>query len=469
MTRNTHDTTRSTNSDADGGSSERYLPDVLDGSSRRDFLKAGVAVGVGGLVLGGGTPATAAKVEERCNSDYGTIDVADGFVLMDNRWGNENAHQCIWRNADGSYGYDFDASNTGGGINYPEVFIGTRPWGASTGVAGFPIQRRDVEEFVMEVDGDVDISGGEWNWAEEWWLMEQPPTQQPETHQYEVMLLLDWSDDHDHGAVQDPGAWTDRFGNTVDLWVNYESGGTDADFYIFRIQGGHDGGKIDMAEIVTYLSDTEGVRGDLWLSGIELGNEYWTGAVGETTYDTFDVTINGSTYTSGIDDGGPVPTDTPTNTATETPTDTPGDGLVINDYDGDPAWSSNTNDLGQWCGAGSFENGSGTVSDGTLVLEYANGGWYQEQLNQSITDYSTLVLRVSGANGGEENDITFEMGGVSAMLSEVTNDTITTSGGDVTIDLEAAGVDRSSASLSLRLNFWGGGNSTLTIEEVALV
>ncbi len=162
--------------------------------------------------------------------------------------------------------------------------------------------------------------------------------------------------------------------------------------------------------------------------------------------------------------GGTTPTDTPTNT----PTDTPGDGLVINDYDGDPAWSSNTNDLGQWCGAGSFENGSGTVSNGTLTLEYANGGWYQEQLNQSITDYSTLVLRVSGANGGEENDITFEMGGVSAMLSEVTNDTITTSAGDVTIDLEAAGVDRSSASLSLRLNFWGGGNSTLTIEEVRL-
>ncbi|RRJ29662.1 cellulase family glycosylhydrolase, partial [Halocatena pleomorpha] len=92
----------------------------------------------------------------------------------------------------------------------------------------------------------------------------------------------------------------------------------------------------------------------------------------------------------------------------------PGDGLVVNDYDGDPSWSSNTNDLGQWCGAGSFANGSGTVSNGALVLEYDNGGWYQEQLNQSVTDYSTLVLRVSGASGGEESDITFEMGGVSA-------------------------------------------------------
>lgn len=302
-------TTQSTTSDTTRPG--HSITDVFGGGSRRDFLKAGVAIGVGGLALGLGDTAMAANVEEICNSENGTIDVANGFTLLDNRWGNENAHQCIWHNDDGSYGYDFDASNTGGGINYPEVFIGTRPWGSSTGVGEFPIQRQDVDEFVMDVNGDVDISGGEWNWAEEWWLMDQPPTQQPETHQYEIMLLLDWSDDHSHGEVADPGAWTDRFGNTVDLWVVYDSGGTDADFYIFRIQGGHDGGKIDMAEIIAYLSDTEGVRGDLWLSGIELGNEYWTGAVGETTYNTFDVTINGSTYTSGSNDGSTTPHDSP--------------------------------------------------------------------------------------------------------------------------------------------------------------
>ncbi len=147
---------------------------------------------------------------------------------------------------------------------------------------------------------------------------------------------------------------------------------------------------------------------------------------------------------------------------------TPGDGLVINDYDGDPAWSSNTNDLGQWCGAGSFANGSGTVSNGTLTLEYANGGWFQEQLNQSITDYSTLILRASGASGGEESDISFEMGGANALLSEVTSDSITTSASDVVVDLEAAGVDRTSSSLALRLNFWQGGSGTLDIEEIRL-
>ncbi|WP_415380361.1 fibronectin type III domain-containing protein [Halosimplex sp. TS25] len=145
-----------------------------------------------------------------------------------------------------------------------------------------------------------------------------------------------------------------------------------------------------------------------------------------------------------------------------------GDALVVNDYDGDPAWSSHRNDLGQWCGAGSFENGGGDVSGGALVLEYDNGGWFQEQINQAVTDYSTLVFSVSGANGGEESEILFDMGGVRTTLANVTDDSIGTSMSEVAVDLESAGVDRSSSSLSLRLNFWQGGASTLEIEEIRL-
>ncbi|MFC6963230.1 cellulase family glycosylhydrolase [Halocatena marina] len=143
-------------------------------------------------------------------------------------------------------------------------------------------------------------------------------------------------------------------------------------------------------------------------------------------------------------------------------------GLVINDYDGSPAWSSNTNDLGQWCGGGSFQNGGGAVSGDALVLEYNNGGWIQEQINQDISDYTTLVLTAKGASGGEESGIQFEMGGVSTSLSNVTTDSIGTSAADVAVDLESAGVDRSASSLSLRLNFWGAGSSTLSIQELRL-
>ncbi|WP_459191670.1 GH12 family glycosyl hydrolase domain-containing protein [Halosimplex sp. J119] len=465
----------------------RYESPIGTPQSRRRFLAASAALGVGGLALGGGSAATA-PVEEKCNTeDYGRIDVADGFALLDNQWGNAGADQCIRLNEDGSYGYDFDASDTGGGINYPEVLVGTKPWGTDTGVDEFPIRRRNVDELVLDVEAEYSQSGGEWDWAEEWWLMDQPPSQETETHQYEVMLLFDWNDQHDHGGVTVEGAWTDQYGNTVDHWTTYGSGGTDATFYIFRIQGGHDGGKVDMTEIVDYLTAEHDVDEDLWLSGVELGNEYWGGCVGETTYETFDVTINGTTYTSGsdgrqtatptaspsptqTDDQTDAPTDTPedTPTATDTPGDGPGDALVVNDYDGDPAWSSNQNDLGEWCGAGSFENGGGDVQDGALVLEYDDGGWFQEQINQSVTDYSTLVFEVSGASGGEESEIRFSMGGTSALLAAVTDDSVGTSTSEVAVDLEAAGVDRSASSLSLRLNFWQGGSSTLEIEEIRL-
>ncbi|MFB6162636.1 MAG: PKD domain-containing protein, partial [Halococcoides sp.] len=284
--------------------------------TRRRFLKAGMAT-AGALAIG--SAGVASGRQQICNSDYGTIDVASAFTLMDNRWGMKDAQQCIWLNEDGTYGYDFDASSTSGGINYPEVFVGTRPWGDSTGVPEFPIRRGDVNDLVMDVEADVSISGGEWDWAEEWWLCTEDPTVTPETHQYEIMLLLDWGGGHDHGAVEDQNAWTDRFGNTVSLWTVYNSGGTSATFYIFRIEGGHDGGKIDMAEIERYLTQNEGISEDLLISGLELGNEYWSGAVGSTTYRQFDVTVNGSTYTSGPG-GSTSSTTTAADTTTQTTT-----------------------------------------------------------------------------------------------------------------------------------------------------
>ncbi|MFC7139676.1 cellulase family glycosylhydrolase [Halosimplex aquaticum] len=213
--------------------------------------------------------------------------------------------------------------------------------------------------------------------------------------------------------------------------------------------------------------------------GMNMADPYWgddCSADEYATSDYFDVVydkLGDSGGTATDTPGTPTDTDTP-NTATDTdtpdtPTATPpADALVVNDYDGDPAWSSHRNDLGQWCGAGSFQNGGGEVSDGALVLEYDNGGWYQEQINQSVEDYSALILRVSGANGGEESEILFDMGGVRTLLANVTDDSVGTSASDVTVDMASAGVDRSSSSLSLRLNFWQGGSSTLEIEEVRL-
>ncbi|WP_135364595.1 glycoside hydrolase family 5 protein [Halosimplex halophilum] len=199
----------------------------------------------------------------------------------------------------------------------------------------------------------------------------------------------------------------------------------------------------------------------------------------DTDSDTATATPTGTSTATPPPTATPAPTDTPTpsgptSTATptdepETPTDTPAsDALVVNDYDGDPAWSSHRNDLGQWCGAESFENGSGEVEDGALVLAYDNGGWYQEQINRDVSDYDTLVLTVAGADGGEGSEIRFSMGGASGLLADVTDDSIGTSLSPVVVDMASAGVDRSVGDLSLRLNFWQGGTGTLRVGGVRL-
>lgn len=242
------------------------------------------------------TTSTTPTAETTQNGD--TLTITPHFTLLNNQWGNPAAAQRIWTTGNGTYGWTVDAPSTTSGINYPEVFIGTRPWGSTTGTPEFPIKRGDITDFTLHVDANSTLSGGEWDFAEEWWLMDQDPTVTPETHQYEIMLLLDWGGGHDHGTPRQTGLWTDQYGNTIDLWARYESGGTAATFYIFRVQNGHDGGKINLHRIVKWLTTHEGIREDLWLSGVELGNEYWPGASGQTTLTTCDVTINGTTYTS---------------------------------------------------------------------------------------------------------------------------------------------------------------------------
>ena len=151
--------------------------------------------------------------------------------------------------------------------------------------------------------------------------------------------------------------------------------------------------------------------------------------------------------------------------------DTPTEALVVNDYDGDPAWSDNRNDLGNWAGAGSFENGGGSGEgvDGTLELDYDGGGWFVEQINQDVSAYSAIVFVLSGANGGEGEDFTVSVGGASGTFADLADGSVSTSQSELSIDMDAAGIDASSPG-ELRFNFWsaGSGSSTLELAEVRL-
>jgi hypothetical protein len=269
------------------------------GTSRRAFL--GAATGIGALALIGRAGARSAPESA---ADVETRRVGDGdFLLVQNDWGTAGSETDLWTTADGTYGYDWDRSEpcTSRNPNYPQALLGTKPWGLDSGVRDFPIRRGDVEELTMELDVDPSVAGdGMWSLAEEWWLMDAPVSEHLETHTHEILLELAGAMNFDTTEnVERPNLWTDRFGNTVDYRKYYASAGTSAALHIFRVRGGMTTGKIDLAKILEFMSREHDVSEDKWLSGIELGTEYWCRTEGTMTVTEFDVTINGRTYTSG--------------------------------------------------------------------------------------------------------------------------------------------------------------------------
>jgi hypothetical protein len=261
---------------------------------RRGFLRATAAAGV---LAGVGATSASAKtvVTEKC-SNFAEFEVSNGnFTVINNQWGNDSANQCIQKYDDGTFGWTFSGGSDG--INYPEVHSGTSPWGDDYGVSEFPLRRGDVEELVMEWDFDITVSG-KWNLAEEWWLVNGDPGPDPDIR-HEVMLVCDWGGGHGHGSDEETAIATDRFGNQIDYWQFYPSGGTSADFHIFKINGGASTGRVDLMEIYDYMSTEYAPNNDYTFTGPELGTELFDGPSGDVQGKTFNITINGSTYTLG--------------------------------------------------------------------------------------------------------------------------------------------------------------------------
>ncbi|WP_207591304.1 cellulase family glycosylhydrolase [Halomontanus rarus] len=137
------------------------------------------------------------------------------------------------------------------------------------------------------------------------------------------------------------------------------------------------------------------------------------------------------------------------------------DALVVDSFGSTGQW----NELGRWRGGGSFQNGEGEIASGELVLEYDNAGWYASQVDEDVSEYDELVFSIRGDSGGEESDFTVSLGGANALASSVADSSVSTSTGDLRIDLDALGANQSSPG-QLNLNFWQGGSSTVYIEEI---
>lgn len=233
-----------------------------------------------------------------------TLTVGDGvFHVVNNQWSTTVVNQCIQRYDDGSYGWDWTRGFTGVTTpNYPQALFGTKPWGSDTGTSLFPVQRGNVDQLDLKLDINQTITGDEWNLAEEWWLTaNKPGGDVSDSITHEVMVVLDWGPDHGHGSVIEPSAVVDNYGNSIDYWTNYQIGW---DFHIFRVASATPPDIIDLASIMKYMSaHVDSVTPDLWMSGIEVGNEYWDNTSGKTVFRQFDVTLNGQQETSGLDIG----------------------------------------------------------------------------------------------------------------------------------------------------------------------
>ncbi len=139
-------------------------------------------------------------------------------------------------------------------------------------------------------------------------------------------------------------------------------------------------------------------------------------------------------------------------------------GLLVNDYDGDPAWPEG-NDIGNWADAGGFANGGGNgeVVDGALRLEYDNAGWFGSNVGRDVSDYERLEFVIRGDEGGEGSHFAIKLGGVVETFGDVADGSIGTSFSTVSVPLSAVDADWSSLP-SVRFNFWEGANGSGAVE-----
>jgi chitodextrinase len=148
-------------------------------------------------------------------------------------------------------------------------------------------------------------------------------------------------------------------------------------------------------------------------------------------------------------------------------------GLVVDNFDGSPAYpSANLNDLGKWTGGNCFLNGSGSgvVGGGALTLQYNNCGWFGSDVATDVSARTYLVVRVKGATGGEQAHFSLSLGGATKTFADFTLDggahpVLTTSYQDIRIPMTANGINRAAPG-QLAMGFWFGGNSSISIDEI---
>ena len=254
-------------------------------------------------------PPPAPQIEELDSLNGASIELGGGdFELSNNAWGYscdlDSCYQAIILYTDDSYGWEWNRGSTGDNDpNYPEVICGTKPWGTQTDSTVFPIQIKDLNSFDANVDIVFGASGNNWNLAFEFWLTEQKPEGNDVSGSItdEVMIWFGWGSTHDGVYIEEDSAITDGE-NIYDYAQYYPGHAAGWDYHQFRISGEQKiPSEIDFKLFVDYIEDEYNRSDTLWISGMELGNEYWDYTEGACTVKVLSYSINGETVTSGAD------------------------------------------------------------------------------------------------------------------------------------------------------------------------
>ena len=252
-------------------------------------------------------PPPTPRVEEKDTLNGATIELSEGdFELSNNAWGYScnlsDCYQAIILYTDDSYGWEWNRGSTGDNDpNYPEVLCGTKPWGSQTEVTIFPIQIKDLNSFETDVDVVLDVSGNNWNLAFEFWLTTQKPEGNDVSSSItdEVMIWLRWGATHNNVSIVAQDVITD--GENIYDYAQYYIL-DNWDYHQFRISGEQKiPPTIDLKLFVDYIQDRYGLSDSLWISGMELGNEYWDYTEGACTLKSLSYSVNGETVVSGAD------------------------------------------------------------------------------------------------------------------------------------------------------------------------
>ena len=144
--------------------------------------------------------------------------------------------------------------------------------------------------------------------------------------------------------------------------------------------------------------------------------------------------------------------------------------LLVDNFDGNPVWPS-SNDLAQPTSASGFANGGhGVVAAGNLTLVYSKTGVFDTAVSSNISNYTYLVMRITGTVGGEERDFTIALGGIQRLFGDFVLDgggrpVVNTSYREIRIPMAANGIDKSNPG-RLELNFAWGNSGTVVIDEI---